>query len=56
MSIALDLGIHISGAGFIKIYIGNLLHVMNMEDKRNTNFPFYFEFSFFRKAFNHLDS
>ena len=51
-----SLGILISGAGFIKICIGNVLHVMNMKDQRNTSFPFYFEFSLFRKAFTHLDS
>ena len=54
MSIALGLGIFISGAGFIKICIGNLL-LVNMKDKRNTIFLFYFEFSLFRKAFAHLD-
>jgi hypothetical protein len=54
MSIALGLGIFISGAGFIKICIGNVLNVMNMKDKRNKSFPFLFEFSLFRKAFTHL--
>ena len=56
MSIALDFGHFISGAGFIKKKcIGNVLHVMNMKDQRNTCFPFYFEFNLFRKAFTHLD-
>ena len=47
-------GISISGAGFIKICIGNLLHVMNMKDQRNASFLVYFGISLFRKAFTHL--
>jgi len=37
---ALVLGIFNSGAGFLKIRIGNVLHVMNLKDQRNMSFIF----------------
>ena len=37
---ALVWGIFNSGAGFIKICIGNVLRVKNTKDKRNTSFLF----------------